>query len=76
MDLLYLFTHNKYSVYETCAVLCRFNHIQFFATLWMVGHQAPLTMGFSRQEYWSGLPCPPQGIFPTQGTEIVSSLLH
>ena len=30
-------------------------------TLWTVAHQAPLTMGFSRQEYWSGLPCPPPG---------------
>ena len=31
------------------------------ATLWIVAHQAPLSMGFSRQEYWSGLPCPPPG---------------
>ena len=30
--------------------------------------QAPLSVGFSRQEYWSGLPCPPPGIFPTQGS--------
>ena len=37
------------------------------ATLWAVAHQAPLSVGFSRQEYWSGLPCPLQGIFPTQG---------
>ena len=35
---------------------------------WTVAHQAPLSMGFSRQEYWSGLPCPPPGIFPTQGS--------
>ena len=34
---------------------------QFFAALWTVAHQAPLTMEFSRQEYWSGLPCPPSG---------------
>ena len=32
------------------------------AILWTVAHQAPLCMGFSRQEYWSGLPCPPPGI--------------
>ena len=32
-----------------------------------VAHQAPLTMGFPRQEYWNGLPFPPPGIFPTQG---------
>ena len=37
------------------------------ATLWTIAHQAPLSMGFSRQEYWSGLPFPFQGIFPTQG---------
>ena len=35
---------------------------------WTIGHEAPLSMGFSRQEYWSGLPCPLLGIFPTQGS--------
>ena len=35
--------------------------VQFFVTLWTVAHQVPLSMGFSRQEYWSGLPCPPPG---------------
>ena len=43
---------------------CLFSHIQLFATLWAVAHQAPLSMGFSRQEYWSGLPCPPPGDLP------------
>ena len=38
-------------------VLSHFSHIQLFSTLWT--HEAPLSMGFSRQEYWSGLPCPP-----------------
>ena len=38
--------------------------VQLFATLWTVTHQAPLSMGFSRQEYWSGLPCPPPGDLP------------
>ena len=36
-------------------------HVQLFATLWTVAHQAPLFMGFSRQEYFSGLPFPPPG---------------
>ena len=36
------------------------------ATLWTIAHQAPLSMGFFRQENWNGLPCPPPGIFPTQ----------
>ena len=44
------------------------------ATLWTVARQAPLSMGFSRQEYWSGLPFPPPGIFPTQGSN--PRLLH
>ena len=35
-----------------------------FGTLWAVAHQSPLSMGFSRQEYWSGLPCPPPGDLP------------
>ena len=34
------------------------SHVQFFATLWTVAHRAPPSMGFSRQEYWSGVPLP------------------
>ena len=41
-------------------------------TLWTVAHQGPLSMGFSRQEYWSGLPCPPTGDLPDPGIELVS----
>ena len=37
---------------------CRFSCVQLFATQWTVAPQAPLSMGFSRQEYWSGLLCP------------------
>ena len=37
---------------------------QLFATLWTVAYQAPLSVGFSRQEYWSGLPCPLPGDLP------------
>ena len=43
-------------------------------TPWTVAHQAPLSMGFSRQDYWSGLPFPSPGIFPTQGLN--PGLLH
>ena len=51
--------------------------IQLFATLWTVAHQAPLSMGFSRQEYWNGLPCPPPGHLPHQGlTLCFLRLLH
>ena len=38
-----------------------FSRVQLFANLWAVARQAPLSMEFSRQEYWSGLPCPPPG---------------
>ena len=44
------------------------------ATPWTVSCQTPLSMEFSRQEYWSGLPCSPPGIFPTQ--ELNPGLLH
>ena len=40
------------------------SHAQLFATPWVVALQAPLSMGFSRQEYWSGLPFPPPGNLP------------
>ena len=39
--------------------------VQLSATPWTVAHQTPLSMGFSRQEYWSGLPCPPPGALPS-----------
>ena len=48
-----------------------------FATLWTVAHQAPLSIGFSRQEYWSGLPYPPPGDLPDPGIELhLLCLLH
>ena len=53
-----------------CAVvLSCFSHVQLFATPWPVAHPAPLSMGFSRQEHWSGLPCPPPGDLPDPGIE-------
>ena len=45
---------------------------QLFATLWTLAHQAPLSMGFSRQEYWSELPFPPPGDLPDPGIEATS----
>ena len=42
----------------------RFSRVQLFVTPWTVAPQAPLSMGFSRQEYWSGLPFPPPGDLP------------
>ena len=41
--------------------------VTLFVTPWTVGHQAPLSMGFSSKEYWSGLPCPPPGNLANPG---------
>ena len=53
-------------------MLSHFSCVQLFATLWTVACQAPLSMGFSRQEYWSGLPSPPPGDLPNPGIEPIS----
>ena len=45
------------------------SRVRFFATPWTVAYQAPLSMGFSRQEYWSGLPFPSPGDLPNPGIE-------
>ena len=50
-------------------MLSCFSHVWLFETLWTVAHQATLSMEFSRQECWSGLPCPPPGDLPDPGTE-------
>ena len=47
-----------YNLKACCAMLNHFSCIQLFVTLLTVARQAPLLMGFSRQEYWNGLPCP------------------
>ena len=53
-------------------MLNRFSCVQLFETLWTVAHQAPLPMGFSRQEYWSGLPFLPQWDLRNPGIEPTS----
>ena len=53
-------------------MLSLFSHVSLFATLWTVALQAPLSMGFSRQEHWSRLPCPPPGDLPHPGIEPTS----
>ena len=53
-------------------MLSHFSHVQLFVTLWTVAHQAPLSRGFSSQEYWSGLLCPPPGDLPNPGIKPVS----
>ena len=56
---------------HACKLSC-FSLVRLFATLWTVAHQASLSMGFSRQEYWSGLPCPTPGDLPDPGIKPVS----
>ena len=53
-------------------MLSHLSRIQLCATLWTVAHQGPLTMGFSRQKYWSGLPFLPSGDLSDPGTELPS----
>ena len=55
----------------TC-VLGHFSRVRLFVTLWTVARQTPLSVGFSRQEYWSRLPCPPPGDLPSRGIKPVS----
>ena len=54
-----------------CVLSC-FSHVPLSVTSWTVAHQAPLSMGFSRQEYWSGLPCPSSGDLPDAEIEPTS----
>ena len=63
---------NFFFVTGCVCVLSYFSRVWFFVTPWTVACQAPLSMGFSRQEYWSGLPCPPPGDLPDPGIEPMS----
>ena len=70
----------KFWWYSLCMVatsqskctLRSFGHVQLTATPWTEAHQAPLSMGFPSQEYWSGLPCPPPRDLPDLGIELAS----
>ena len=53
-------------------MLSRFSRVQLFGTPWTAARQTPLSMGFSRQEYWSGLPCPDPGDLPDPGIKPAS----
>ena len=53
-------------------MLSLFSHVFFYVTLWTIACQAPLSMRFSREEYWNALPCPPPGDLPDPGIEAVS----
>ena len=60
------------SAANVLCMLSRASVVSNFATLWSIACQAPLSMGFFRQEYWSGLPCSPPGDLPNPGIEPAS----
>ena len=64
--------HTHASLAVLLSVPSRFSRVRLFATLRSTGCQAPLSMDFSRHEYWSGLPCSPPGDLPVPGIEPVS----
>ena len=59
-----------------CVCVKLLSHVQLFATPWTVARQDPLSMGFSRQEYWSGLPFPSPWDLPNPGIEPGSPALQ
>ena len=61
---------------DVYAIVKLLNRVQLFVTPWAVAHQAPMSVEFSRQEYWSGLPCPSPGDLPDPGIEPVSPALQ
>ena len=64
----------RYAEVVTPAYLCSVTSVvSDSVTPWTVTHWAPLSMRFPRQEYWSGLPCPPPGDLPVPGIELASS---
>ena len=72
--MLHVTLWRRYTVhYSTCAQLL--SCIRLFATPWTVVHQAPLSMGFSRQEYWSRLLFSPLGDLPNPGIKLMSPAL-
>ena len=67
-NFLLVFFRTIIRILTMCMLSC-FSRVQLFAVPWSVTHQAPLSMGFSRQEYWHGLPCPSPGALPNPGIE-------
>ena len=55
--------------HHNVCMLNHFSHVQLFTTLWTIARQTLLSMGFSRQAYWSELPCPPRGDLTNSGFE-------
>ena len=64
--------HQNYLMKSSCVHAKSLSHVWLFMASWTVARQPPLSMGFSRQESWSGLPCPPPGDLPDPGIETIS----
>ena len=65
-----------FSDHNTMSEVKSLSRVQLFATPWTVVYQASLSMGFSRQEYWSGLPFPSPGDLPDPGIKLGSPVLQ
>ena len=66
---MHIYIHTHMCTHTYVHACCHFSCVWLCVTPWTVARQAPLTLGFSRQEYWSGLPCPPPGDLPNPGFE-------
>ena len=72
-ETLYPWNTNHRLYFKNICLCAQFlSRVQFFATPWTVAHQAPLSIGFPRQEYWTGLPFPSPEDLPTPGVEPIS----
>ena len=68
---------NQFDSLKDCVFVCLVISVMSdIAILWTVAHQTPLSIGFSRQEYWSGLRCPPPGDLPDAEIELASPALQ
>ena len=68
----FFFMAERYPIVYMQLLLSRFSHVWLFVTPWMIAHQAPLSIGFSRQDHWSGLPFPPPGDLPPKDQTHIS----
>ena len=76
IELLLNYAIVELRIAELCCTVLLLSRVWLFTTPWTVARQAPLSMGFSRQEDWSGFPCPPPGDLPNPGMELRSPTLQ
>ena len=74
--MVYYLHHHTYATLLVVVAVQSLSHVQLFSTLWTVAHQAPLSMGFSSQEHWNGLPFPSPSDLPNPGIEPRSPTLQ